>query len=105
MKLYISGRIGGLPRHIAEQNFAKAEELLSQNGITAINPLKLVPAKDLFLSGAINKYAMLKLIPIMLKCDGIVLLNDWQWSEGAKIEEALARYCGLVRIDISEFEQ
>ena len=99
MKLYISGRIGGLPRHIAEQNFAKAEELLSQNGITAINPLKLVPA------GAINKYAMLKLIPIMLECDGIVLLNDWQWSEGAKIEEALARYCGLVRIDISEFEQ
>ncbi|NLH53718.1 MAG: DUF4406 domain-containing protein [Bacteroidales bacterium] len=99
MKLYISGRISGLPRHIAERNFERAEKLLIANNYEPVNPMKLVP------EGVDNAAAMKLLIPAMLECDGILLLDDWQWSEGAKIEESLARYCGLWRINIVEFEK
>jgi hypothetical protein len=89
MKIFISGRITGLPREEAARNFARGEREIAANDYTWVNPLDLVPEKTP------NKEAMSILLPELLKCDGILLLNDTKFSEGSQIEEAVARYCGL----------
>lgn len=89
MKFYIAGRVSGLPRVDAETNFTRGERALEANGMDPVNPLKLVGEKCSSLE------AMRILIPAMLDCDGVLLLRDWTWSEGALIEEKLARYAGL----------
>jgi hypothetical protein len=89
MRYYIAGRVSGLPRCDAESNFARGERALEANGMDPVNPLKLVEENKTAIE------AMRILIPVMLDCDGILLLRDWRWSEGAMIEEKLARYAGL----------
>jgi len=59
------------------------------SGFNPVNPMKIVTQK------ADNREAMKKLIPVMLDSNAILLLADWEWSEGAKIEAATARYAGL----------
>lgn len=91
MKVFISGRVTGLPRKDAEHNFARGEKLLADNNYEFINPLNLVPV------GTSNKRAMNTLLPVLTSddCDAILLLNDTKFSEGSQLEEAMARYCGL----------
>jgi len=89
MKFYIAGRVSGIPRIDAESNFKRGEMVLLSNGMDYVNPLKLVK------EDAHSLEAMRVLIPAMLECDGVLLLNDWKFSEGARIEEMLARYAGL----------
>jgi len=89
MKIYIAGRVSGLPRVDAERNFERGERALQANGMNFVNPLKLV-GEDIS-----PMEAMKILIPAMLDSDGILMLNDWQWSEGARIEQMLAQYAGL----------
>lgn len=60
--------------------------------------MKIIP------EGVSNKVAMRVLVPIMLDCDGVFLLDNWQFSAGAKIEEMLARYCGLKIFNQEEHE-
>lgn len=43
--------------------------------------------------------AMATLLPILLKCNGILMLDCWHFSEGAKIEYMLAQYAGLKIIE------
>lgn len=40
MRIYISGKISGLPYKEAEQRFEDAEALLTELGFEVINPLK-----------------------------------------------------------------
>jgi len=89
MKFYIAGRVSGIPRIDAQNNFFRGENMLLANGIQYVNPMRLVKAD------ATPLEAMRVLIPAMLECDGVLLLNDWKFSEGARIEEMLARYAGL----------
>lgn len=96
MKFYIAGRVSGLPRADALKNFERGEKELAANGMDSVNPLKLV---DEFMT---TREAMKVLLPVLLDCDGIMLLYDWEWSEGAKIEHTLARYSGLRIIEEDE---
>lgn len=90
MKVFISGRVTGLPRHEAEHNFARGEKLLVDNNYEFVNPLRLVPV------GTSNRDAMAVLLPVLTRnCDAILLLNDTKFSEGSQVEETVARYCGL----------
>ena len=89
MKFYIAGRVSGITRVDALINFKRGERTLLANGMDFVNPLRLVKENTTPLE------AMRILIPAMLDCDGILLLNDWKFSEGARIEEMLARYAGL----------
>jgi hypothetical protein len=88
MKVFISGRVTGLPREEAIRNFERAKKLLLQNTYDYVNPLDLVS------ENATNCEAMTILLPILTRdCDGILLMNDHKFSEGSHLEEMTALYC------------
>lgn len=89
MRVYIAGRVTGLPHDQAEAKFKRAETLLRASNFIPVNPLKHANQKCSY------REAMKVLLPIMLDCDALLLLNDWMFSEGAQIEAQLARYVGL----------
>jgi hypothetical protein len=90
-KIYIAGRVTGIPRAEAAHKFERGKKLLMQNGFNYINPMDMVP------EDATPKEAMRLCLPFLLSetCDGILLLDGHEFSEGALIEKQLARYCGL----------
>jgi hypothetical protein len=84
MKIYIAGKVSGLPYHLVSQKFGKHEVELRRQGHEPIVPLNLVNRTDNWSS------AMRKCISAMMTCDAIHLLPDWKDSPGAVIEHGLA---------------
>lgn len=89
MRIYIAGRVTGLPYEEVKGKFARAEMLVTASNHKPVNPLKHVNCK------ANAKEAMKICLPLLLECDAILLLNCFMFSEGAQIEAQLARYAGL----------
>lgn len=84
--VYISGKITGDPDY--KQKFKRVEEALQRMGATPINPARLPEGLD-------RKFYLPVCIQMLITADVIYLLDDWKESEGAKIEEAVARYQGI----------
>lgn len=81
MKIYIAGKITGLPRAEIERKFNSAAEKLKSGGHEVFVPTVLpdyssVPHED-YLHVC---YAMIDI------CEAIYLLSDWQNSKGARME-------------------
>lgn len=94
MKVYISGKVSGLPFEEVYKKFEAAESELSNhwNGkLTPVNPVKLVEQND---SYTWEDY-MEKDIALLLRCQAIYMLTDWEDSKGARCEHALAKELGL----------
>jgi hypothetical protein len=89
LTVYISGRVTGKPRELTLAKFDKAAKLLYASNHNPINPMLLTEP------GCSQKEAMKKLIPFLLDCDAIMMLEDWEYSEGSMIELQLAKYVGL----------
>lgn len=89
MKVYISGKITGLPQGRVEKKFKDAEEWLRAEGYTPVNPTRLqIP--DLEYEDYMKiDFAMLGI------CDAIYMLSDWKDSLGAIREFARAKDIGL----------
>lgn len=85
-KIYIAGRVTGLPYDEVREKFARAETMLLNKGYNPVNPLRHVNCK------ASAADAMKVCIPLLCECTAIFLLSDWIYSEGAKIEAYTARY-------------
>jgi len=85
MKIYISGKITGLPIQEAQNNFEAAEKRLKSEGHEPINPMKL-PHEH----GKTWSEYMKEDIKALLECDAIYMLLGWQESKGACIEFNLA---------------
>ena len=64
-KIYISGKITGLPVREAIAKFRSAAEKIRRFGFEPVSPL-------------------------LLRCDAIYLLDDYEKSEGARIELCIA---------------
>jgi hypothetical protein len=92
MRVYIAGRVSGLPYETVQAKFKAAENLLRASNFNPVSPLDHVNCK------ASRREAMKKLMPIMLDCDAVLLLDDWQWSEGAQIEAQMAKYADIKMI-------
>lgn len=81
MKVYISGKITGLPITEAEERFKDAEELISALNLTPVNPLKNgLPRHSSW------EEHMAKDIELLKQCEAIFMLENWEDSRGAKIE-------------------
>jgi len=89
MRVYIAGRVTGLPVDQVTRKFQAAEAMCRASNFNPVNPLHHVNIK------AGKAEAMKILLPILCECDAILLLNDWEFSEGAQIEAQLARYNGI----------
>ena len=103
MKVYISGKITGLPANQVRAKFSSAEKHLTSIGYETVNPLDngLTPE---------HTWAehMIADIRLLFECDAIYLLSDWLDSRGALIEKHIAEILGLKIIsqtqDTSEAE-
>ena len=73
MKIYISGKITGLPLQEVKERFASAQALLEEIGFETVNPLeKGLP------ESATWKQHMVKDIELLLQCDAIYLMENCQ---------------------------
>lgn len=97
--LYISGPITGHDIDERKKVFADAARLIKENGYKYRNPLggnvKL---------GLDHREYMRKDLLTMLRCTGIVQLDNWNESEGCRVEYEVAIACGLTINSIHDFE-
>lgn len=90
-KIYIAGKVTGLPIAECTIKFGQMQKELESMGFEAVNPLAVVGDFQ-----APWQYAMKKCIKAMLDCDGVVILPCWILSPGAKIERQLAEDLEIV---------
>ena len=86
-KVYIAGPMTGLPDYNRPAFFAAAEELAA-NGDTPLNPA-ILP------DGLSQADYMAICIAMLQRADSIVMLDNWERSEGARAELSLAQKLGL----------
>lgn len=91
MKIYISGRIIGLPMSEVKEKFDNAADLLDSLDLQPVNPLN-----NGLQEGATWAQHMGKDIELLLECDGILMLDNWKQSKGADIERAIAKKLDMV---------
>ena len=89
-KIYISGPITGFNLEERKNFFAQMAELAKSNGFTPVNPFDngIDPDAD---------YAdhMVADIKMLIECQAILMLPDWDLSEGAKLELKVAIVCHI----------
>jgi hypothetical protein len=90
MKIYISGKMRGLPEEESRKLFKAAEQYLIGLGHDVVNPWNSELEKDT-LCNEWADYIMFDL-NILKTCDALYMLDNWQDSNGAKCEHAFA--CG-----------
>jgi hypothetical protein len=89
MRIYISGKISGLPIETAVEIFERAENFLKEHGLEVFNPLK-----DVDLDKTYAEHTRTD-IRALLDCEVIYMLKGYHWSSGAMLELDVARACGI----------
>jgi len=85
LRYYISGQIANNPTYQAD--FERAEMWLKLQGYEVINPCKM-PYQ-------LSYAEYMKIYLLLLEmCDGIYMLSNWESSQGAKTELAVAKALG-----------
>lgn len=84
-KIYIAGKVTGLPQQHVIDKFKLAAILLEELGYQPVNPIEVV--NDFNTPWDV---AMKKCIKALVDCDAVYLLPCWKHSEGAKIEKGMA---------------
>lgn len=89
MKIYISGKITGLHPRDYRAKFKKAAKMLREAGHTVVDPSRMDVYK--------LTYAQYMAIDTTLLsfCDAIYMLDNWQDSNGARLEKEYAESLGL----------
>jgi hypothetical protein len=91
-KVYISGKVTGLPEAEYLENFMKAEMRLSKMGYTVVNPAKvnsMLPKDTTW-----EQYMLLSKVMVDM-CDTIYMLSNYEDSKGALLELKWAKNDGL----------
>lgn len=89
MRVYIAGKVSGLPMGEVFTKFGRAEFWLKENGYEVVNPLNLCSS-----SWSWDK-CMRVCLGELVKCDAICMLEDWGDSSGAKLEYHVAVSLGM----------
>lgn len=88
MRIYISGQITNLPTETAKAKFRAARHELKMRGFEPVDPL----ADEV--EGLTWAEYMAADIILLDACDAIYMLNNWQESDGARIEHFIAQIRG-----------
>ena len=106
MKVYIAGKMTGLPSFGAEE-FRKAARVLRERGFEVVSPLEMDEAAGISVDGltgfedlsdqGFNIRATLAndIRVVLLDVDAVVLLPGWRVSRGATAEYAAAHAAGV----------
>lgn len=94
-KIYIAGKITGLPIHEVTMKFGAAQKKLENKGYEVVNPIAVVNDWDTTWDNA-----MRKCIAALVECDSIALLPDWKSSPGAILENDIAQKLEFVTIQM-----
>lgn len=89
-KVYISGAIAHYDLEERRNAFLNAERYLSIKGFEPVNPFKNGLPDD-----AHWREHMRADIALLLDCQYIYMLRDWELSKGAKLELDVASSCGI----------
>lgn len=93
MKVYISGKITGMDLNEAEAMFLEAEVKLRKLGFIPVNPLNNnIPIWSTW------REHMRKDIQMLMSCDAIYSLPNWEESKGAILERHIAEQLGFTVI-------
>lgn len=89
-KIYISGQISGLTTEEYTSLFNDAAQQLRAQGYDVINPLNngVSPSEEW-------REQMKADIRLLLECDAIFMLSNWELSTGATLERDIAKSLGL----------
>lgn len=87
MKIYISGKISGLPLKAAKQKFKWHSAFLKLKGFEPVNPFEI---NQISPEKTWTDYMLID-IKHLFGCDAIYMLKDWGQSRGARIEYQIAR--------------
>lgn len=90
-RIYISGKISGLNEQVARELFEAGAAYLRSKGAIPVNPF------DLEADQSGKKWAdyMLIDLPVLIKCHGIYMLENWTQSDGAQVEYIFAKKSDL----------
>ena len=89
-KIYVSGRITGLPIELAKRTFAEAVRNLNSQGWEVVNPFD----NGLPVEASYEEHLAADL-QLLLGCKALFALRGWQQSNGARIEVAFAKRLGI----------
>ena len=95
-KVYISGQISQIPSEEYLARFAKAEELLKQEGYEVVNPTKFFICRHLWAYRIVGYVgALLYDLWRLSQCDMIYKCPGWKESHGANIESCWAYHMNI----------
>jgi hypothetical protein len=86
---YVAGKITGLPKTDVQSKFSTINKQLSGQGYQVVNPLAVNDDTQSWDEAVRND------IKIMLECDEVHMLPDWQESRGAQLERDIALRLGM----------
>jgi len=86
---YVAGRITGLPIGEVQQKFDTISRELSGKGYQVVKPLAVTDVNRDWDEVVRND------IKLMLECDEVHMLPDWQESRGAQLERDIALRLGM----------
>jgi len=89
-KIYIAGKVTGLPIKEVTEKFKVVQKELESNGYEVVNPIEVVGDPE-----TSWKKAMKLCIAALVQCNSIYMLPCWEQSKGATIEYNLAKALGL----------
>jgi hypothetical protein len=89
-KIYIAGKVTGVPIEVSTELFKNTCEYLRNKGNLVINPMELIKDPKTEWNSA-----MKICIRELLQCDALLLLDNWKESEGAKLEHQLAQILSI----------
>lgn len=90
-KIYISGQISGLTPDEYRANFLEAERQLYAQGYEVVNPI--FNGVDTTQPWQVHMKTDIRLL---LDCDAIYMLPNWELSNGATLEREIAKALGFV---------